>query len=254
MEYIPKILIVDDEPSICLCFKELFEQEGYKTQTAGSGMKGVEHMNNEHYDVVFLDVFLPDVDGYRLLEYIKKNSPDTMVIIITGYASIESCSNAFRKGAYDFLRKPISNTEILKALENAIGHKKLMIENRYARTALSLSEKKYRILFEKTPVGMALINTKALIIDANTLMGDMVGYTLEEMKKMTFDRICKDTDLCRKWIVSLDEQEGACLQNRSIDLKHKNGHMISVLINMDLVEMDGKQVILTSVRDVSDTR
>ncbi len=101
-----KILVIDDEEFIRINLKDIFTSENYSVSLANLGQKGLEAIKENHFDIAFLDINLPDMNGIEVLKEIKKIEPDLLVIIITGFASVESAVNAIKLGAYDYIKKP----------------------------------------------------------------------------------------------------------------------------------------------------
>lgn len=101
-----KILVIDDEEFIRINLKDIFTSENYSVSLASLGEKGLETIKENHFDLAFLDINLPDMNGIEVLKEIKKIEPDLLVIVITGFASVESAVNAIKLGAYDYIKKP----------------------------------------------------------------------------------------------------------------------------------------------------
>jgi len=101
-----KILVIDDEEFIRINLKDIFTSEKYSVDLASLGKKGLNTIKTNQYDLAFLDINLPDMNGIDVLKEIKKIEPDLLVIIITGFASVESAVNAIKLGAYDYIKKP----------------------------------------------------------------------------------------------------------------------------------------------------
>ncbi len=127
-----KILIVDDEPRMCNSLKVLLSHHGYEIHTCNTGKEAAEYLAKNGFDLVLLDTVLPDMDGRQVMGYIKKESPETLVTIITEHASIESAIEALRSGAYDYVRKPFEDEELLKTVTNALDQKRLKSERKRA--------------------------------------------------------------------------------------------------------------------------
>ena len=128
MHQSPKILIVDDEPRMCESLRLLLDSQGYDIYTANSGSEAQDLLGNQSFDLALLDIVMPDVDGHQLMEFIGRSNPDTLVIAITGHASLDSAVGALRRGAYDYLRKPFEYEELLRTVENALNQKRLRSE------------------------------------------------------------------------------------------------------------------------------
>lgn len=125
-----KLLIVDDEKNLRISLQGILEDEGYLVDSAESGEIGLEKAARETYDLIFLDVWLPGIDGLDVLEKLRHFQPRPSVIVISGHGSIETAVRATKLGAFDFIEKPLSSDKVLLVLENALKQKKLEEENR----------------------------------------------------------------------------------------------------------------------------
>jgi two-component system phosphate regulon sensor histidine kinase PhoR len=110
--YIPKILVVDDEMRIREGCRDVLSQEGFEVASADSGDKGLEMIAREHYDIILLDLMMPEKSGLDVLPQVKASHPDTVVIVITGYATVEHSIEAMKSGAFDFIPKPFSPEQL----------------------------------------------------------------------------------------------------------------------------------------------
>ncbi len=125
----PKILIVDDEPDICKALEFLLKREDYTVTSVHSGEDAIEKLKVESFDVVITDLKMGRVDGMAVLEKAKEISPDTAVIIMTAFASIESAVDAMKSGAADYIVKPFLNEEIRLTIRKILEQKKIIREN-----------------------------------------------------------------------------------------------------------------------------
>ncbi|MEK9628013.1 MAG: response regulator [Nitrospinota bacterium] len=117
------ILLVDDEESILLVLKGYLEKEGYKTTIAESGNKAVEMIEKGyHFDLIFTDLVMDGIDGMGVLKEAKKAHPETIVMILTGYGSLDTAVEAMRLGAFDYLQKPCEKSELLMRTQRGIDH------------------------------------------------------------------------------------------------------------------------------------
>ena len=114
-----KILIIDDERSIRNTLKEILETEDYEVEVAETGESGLEKANSTTYDLIFSDVKMPGMDGIEFLEKAKVPCP---VIMISGHGNIETAVEAIKKGAWDFMEKPLDLNHLLQMTKNAIAH------------------------------------------------------------------------------------------------------------------------------------
>ena len=124
------ILIVDDEKAVADILKDCISDKGRSIDVCHDGLEGIDHIQNNLYDLIIVDLMMPKVGGLDVLKYAKKANPDVLVIIITGYASLETAIMAVKEGAYDYIRKPCKLGEIRIAVNNAIDKITLFRENR----------------------------------------------------------------------------------------------------------------------------
>jgi len=136
------ILIVDDDRIILDSLCEFLKLEGYSTVGAESYKQAVNQIQKQKFSLAVVDVNLPDGSGFELLNLVKKNHPQTVVIIITGYGTIESAVEAIKMGAYDYLTKPIVDDELRLAIERALKQQSLISENESLKSQL---EHKYSL-------------------------------------------------------------------------------------------------------------
>ena len=136
MPVLGNILVIDDDESIRLGCAQALTQEGYRVQPAEDGATGLRLAAEESFDLVLLDLKMPGISGIQILEKLKEDSPDTVVVVITGYATIESAVEAMRKGAYDYLPKPFTPEMLSTTVKRAMDHRQLAMENMCLRMAL----------------------------------------------------------------------------------------------------------------------
>jgi two-component system, NtrC family, response regulator HydG len=131
------ILIVDDEAVVRDSLLQWFAEEGYEMDCSASAPDALAKLGAREYDLVIADIRMPGMDGLELLERIKKESLDTVVILITGYASVETAVRALKHGAFDYLTKPFDPDELSVVVRNALEQQKLKRENRSLREQLA---------------------------------------------------------------------------------------------------------------------
>jgi DNA-binding NtrC family response regulator len=136
LPYKKQILIVDDEKDIRNLMEEIFQEEGYQVLTAADGTQGRKQWQKYHPDIVFLDVWMPDMDGVSLLKEMKSQNATakSSVIMMSGHGTIETAIEATKLGAYDFLEKPLSLAKLLVTAERALEHQQLNEENAQLKT------------------------------------------------------------------------------------------------------------------------
>jgi DNA-binding NtrC family response regulator len=118
------ILVIDDEEVVRRSLHRALGDERCNVELAGNGRVGLSAMGRKPFDVVLLDLRMPEMDGVEVLGAIKQQWPETEVIVITGYPELETAKQAMRLGAYDFLAKPVGPDEVVHAANQAIEHKR----------------------------------------------------------------------------------------------------------------------------------
>ena len=160
----PRILIVDDEPGIRQSLKGVFVDEGFTTDAVASGEECLKRIEETPYDLIFLDIWLPGVDGLETLRKLREQSPQTRVIMISGHATIATAVSATKLGAYDFIEKPLSLEHTLLTARNALSHRRLEQANDLLRHQL---EDRFHIVGESIPL-KALRKQIAIVAPTNS--------------------------------------------------------------------------------------
>jgi DNA-binding NtrC family response regulator len=119
----PKVLIVDDEERFRSTMRKLLTIRGLFAETAGSGEEALRELTANPYDVVILDVRMPEMDGVRALAEIRKIDPEIAVLIMTGYASVDTAKEIIKMGAHDYLLKPYDIEDLMEKIEAAYDRK-----------------------------------------------------------------------------------------------------------------------------------
>ncbi len=131
------ILVIDDEKSIRNTLKEVLEYEKHKIDLSSDGIEGLEFFNKNDYDVVLLDIKMPGIDGIEVLEKIMSEPKDVPVIMISGHGNIDTAVEAIKKGAFDFIEKPLDLNRLLITIRNALDKSELMTETRVLKRKVS---------------------------------------------------------------------------------------------------------------------
>jgi DNA-binding NtrC family response regulator len=136
-----KVLVIDDERSVCISCLRILEEEGYDVQYTLSGQEGVARAIDGRWDVILLDLKMPDISGMEALAKIRGAHPEQPVIIITGYATIQASIEAIKRGAFDYIPKPFTPEELALSVAKAIEDKRLRSENDYLKEQLYRSRR-----------------------------------------------------------------------------------------------------------------
>lgn len=131
------LLVVDDDRPLLESMADYLRSLGHRTETAGSCREAMTRMHEYPFDVVICDVHLPDQDGFALLEWARQQVPETQVVLLTGFGTIENAVDAIRLGAFDYLTKPIIEDELTFSIERALGQRQIVSENRTLKQQLN---------------------------------------------------------------------------------------------------------------------
>ena len=174
METKDSILIVDDDESTCRTLALTLAKKGYDADTAGTGLAAVERVRRRFFNVVLLDIKLPDIEGIDLLAPLKKARPDMLVLMMTGYVSLQSAVQALNAGASAYMTKPLDMDEVLAKVGDALEKQRLVMENRrlYQEARRELAERtraeqRLQALLRLHETTMAAMPLSLLVLDAS---------------------------------------------------------------------------------------
>ncbi|MBN2215653.1 MAG: sigma-54-dependent Fis family transcriptional regulator [Bacteroidales bacterium] len=131
------ILVIDDEKSIRNTLQEILEYEGHTVEMATNGPEGLDFFDKGSFDIVLCDIKMPDMDGIEVLDKLMEKSRDSAVIMISGHGNIDTAVEAIKKGAYDFIEKPLDLNRLLVAIRNAMERTELVTETRSLKKKVS---------------------------------------------------------------------------------------------------------------------
>ena len=182
-----KILIVDDERSIRNSLKEILEMEGYQVDTAENGQSACEMAEKEKYDAIFCDIKMPGMDGTEVLQKLVEDGVETPVVMISGHADIDTAVDCIKKGAFDFIGKPLDLNRILITLKNATDKANLVTQTKilkkkvYGQEMIGQSEgiKHIREMIDK----VAPTNASVLITGPNGSGKELVARSLHQLSQ-----------------------------------------------------------------------
>lgn len=132
-----KILVIDDEKAIRSTLKEILEYEKFSVDEAADGIEGLEKVNKNKYDVILCDIKMAKMDGLEVLEKVMEISSDTPMVMISGHGNIETAVEAIKKGAYDFISKPLDLNRLMITIRNAMDKSSLISETKVLKKKIS---------------------------------------------------------------------------------------------------------------------
>ena len=179
-----KILIIDDERSIRNSLKEILSDEGYDVDVAGNGHEGISMVEKEKYSVIFCDIKMPEMDGMEVLDKLIQMGTDAAVVMISGHGDIDTAVECIKKGAFDFIQKPLDLNRILITIKNATDKVSLVKETKilkkkvYGQEMIGESEPMMHIrdMIEK----VAPTDARVLIIGSNGTGKELVARNLHQ--------------------------------------------------------------------------
>ncbi len=219
-----KVIIVDDDVSILRILKRLLLDKGYDVFTAGNGKEAIMQIEENDFDLVITDLMMPETDGLEVLRKAKEKNPNTQVIMITGYATLDSAIEALKLGAFDYIRKPFKLAELDVTIRNAIEKIQLMKSNEMLLSHLKEAHKRMRdVVKESVAViekdiealnsrerDMDMEVLRAEVLSRYGLVGDNVPFHLKEVEeqgKSAVVEIERLTRLYEKGVLTKEEFE-----------------------------------------------
>ncbi|NGZ86939.1 putative bifunctional diguanylate cyclase/phosphodiesterase [Duganella aceris] len=190
----PRILLVDDEPRLLSSLYELLRDRDYHLVTATCGSEALAQLTKLKFDLILLDLRLPDMSGHEIMDFINAREIDGDVIVMSGDVGIEAAIGALKRGAYDYLRKPYSREELLKTVENALQKRRLAIDNERIASKLENSEKMYRYLVDSSPDIIYTLNHEGKFTFVNDRVQQLLGFSREELIGRHYSVLVHDED------------------------------------------------------------
>jgi two-component system response regulator HydG len=165
-----RVLIIDDDMDMCTLLSRFLSRNGYDTDVAYSGQKGIAKFEEENFDVVLCDFRLGSMDGKEVLLSVKKLKPDTIVLIITGYSDIKTAIDVIKQGAYDYITKPLIPDEVLSVLNKALDQPAQPVEKNNAANKSKTTPGKYHkqeFLIGEAPATKSLYQQIEIVAPTN---------------------------------------------------------------------------------------
>jgi len=252
-EFQPRLLLVDDEPRLLSSLYELLRvQDSFQLVTATNGTEALAALNRQRFDLLLLDLRLPDMSGHDIMDFVNSREIDCDVIVMSGEAGIEAAIGALKRGAYDYLRKPYNPPELLKTVENALQKRRLAVENARIAQRLENSEKMYRYLVDSSPDIIYTLNHEGCFTFVNDRAYQLLGYSREELIGRHYSVLVHEEDQERARYV-FNERRVDERASRNVELRLKcnnsaagdrtfNNTLMTISLNAIGMHVPGEEV------------
>ncbi|MBW1827456.1 MAG: response regulator [Deltaproteobacteria bacterium] len=183
-----KILVVDDEKVIREGCREVLALEGFEVVLAENGEQGLKMIEEAHFDVILLDLMMPGLSGFDVLSHVKALHPDTSIIVITGYATVEHSIEAMKKGAFDFIPKPFSPDQLRVVVSKAIEHTGALKD-------IANEKSRMRVLINLLANGVMVADAEKKVVLANPAFMKIMGFQGDDIIGRPFTVLIKNEQL-----------------------------------------------------------
>jgi PAS domain S-box-containing protein len=239
-----RILVVDDELHFRDSIKRILENHDYTVDTASSGGAVFTILSRNKYNLVLLDLHLPDLNGLEVAEYLTQNYPDLPTVILTGRASVDSAMQAIHIGCYDYLTKPCKPERVIQVIGRAIETQKL-------KTELTASRNRFQRLAEATWEGIAIFSMDA-IIEVNNQFCALFAVTEENVLGHDFFEILPALPLSEQF--ELFSGRRSLSHICEIEAIRFNGEPFPAEIRLRQIEDNGHLLWVAAIRDLTEKK
>jgi len=183
-----RILVIDDEARIRDACRLVLSEQGFDVETAADGDKGLALIQDAHFDIILVDLMMPGLSGMEVLSSVRENHPDTIVIVITGYATLEHSIEAMKKGAFDFIPKPFTPDQLRTIVEKGI---------RYNRALQDIADTQSRLktTVDRLSDGVLVSDRNRRVVLVNPAFLHLIGYHGEAVNGSSIDELRAGTEL-----------------------------------------------------------
>ena len=245
-----KLLLVDDEPRMLASLRQLLHDRHFDLDTAASGAAALASLSSTRYDLVLLDLSLEDMDGQHVMDFINSHCIETDVIVVSGNVRIDAAIGALRGGARDFLRKPFSQQDLFKTIDNVLTQRRLRQTNRDIAYQLELSERTYRYMVDASPDLIYMVEPEGRFTFVNDRACQMLGYDRRELIGQHYSILVHKEDFARARY-AFNERRSGDRASRDVELRMTyrpntpladNADDISMVVSLNAVGMHLDQV------------
>lgn len=190
-----RVLIIDDDRDFAEGLEDFLAIHGYSVEIADSPATAIAIADSFRPDVALVDIRLGRWDGLDVISELKSTDSDPICVMVTGYAELQTSVEALRRGALDYLKKPLYNNEVLSVLERCFETRRAESAKKLVEDQLRSSEERFRSTFDQAAVGMARIGPQGHFYRVNQQFSEILGYSPAELLEMTMADVSNDTDV-----------------------------------------------------------
>ncbi|MCG8048502.1 MAG: EAL domain-containing protein [Candidatus Thiodiazotropha endolucinida] len=213
-----RILIADDEPRARASLKEILRFTGYETTLAECGSEAIDLLNSASFDLILLDLNMPDLHGHKVMEHIDSYRLNCDIIVVSGETTFDHATMALRKGAQDFLRKPYAPDELLRSVANVLERRQLKATNQSIQLRLQESESLHKFIVNNSPDMIYLLDHEGRFAFINERVKSLLGYDQKEIIGEHFSKLIHTEDIERAHF-TFNERRAGERATRSAELK-----------------------------------
>jgi PAS domain S-box-containing protein len=253
-----KILVVDDDHRMCASLKDLLASQHYEIKTSCSGYEALAFLSEEMFDLVLLDIVMKEMDGFQVMEKMTLNHLNIPVIIVTGHASTESAVTALRKGAYDYLKKPVEPETLFASIKHTLTRTKLQKKSCPKKRNPLDNDDSYRTFFNQAVDCIFVVEPDhdgedPVISEVNEAACITYGYTSDEFIGKPFSSISAENE--RHYLPEkLQQLRSGKPQIFKSNHIQKAGIIFPVEVSARMIHIGAKPFIFSIVRSISDRK
>lgn len=213
------IFVIDDDEIVRLSCAKILKKEGYEVETFGNGYEAIERLKRVKPPLLLVDIKMPELDGFEVIKIVRSIDPDIVIVVITGYATVETAVDAMRIGAYDFLPKPFTPVELKMIVSRGLDKWHLIKNNQHLRREKDEMERKFITLISHqltSPLGAVKQYLDVLV----SLSGKELPPKAVEWITRSQARLSEMLNLIQDWLTLTQIDQGALSEcNSSVDLE-----------------------------------
>ncbi|MGK0441079.1 MAG: diguanylate cyclase (GGDEF)-like protein/PAS domain S-box-containing protein [Pseudohongiellaceae bacterium] len=217
-----RILLIDDNPRMLESLKKILELYEFRVDIALGGQQGIDKLTSNHYEVLLLDLKMPDINGHDVMAFMAQNNIDTTTIVVSGETALSDISKALRHGAYDYLKKPYVPEELTATVNNAVRKKLLEKSHHSIQTKLNQSEKLHRFIVNNSPDIIFVLDSKGHVSFINSQIESLLGFSRKNILGKPITEIIDDKNERVDFFFERALAQHSSPQSTEVVLKNQN--------------------------------